>query len=42
MKKHVTKLLKAHDVDANIFIRVLITALGVHRDYLVETKKLKK
>ena len=40
-KKHVTKLLNAHNVDANLFIRVLTTALGMHTDYLVETKNKK-
>ena len=41
MKKHVTKLLKAHDVDANISITNLMAALGMHRDYLVETNNFK-
>ena len=38
MKKHVTKLLKVYDIDANLSIRLLTAALGMHRNYLVETK----
>jgi hypothetical protein len=32
MEKHVTKLLKAHDINANHSIRVLTAALGINRD----------
>ena len=42
MKKHIRKLLKAHDLDANLSISMLMAALGMHRDYLVKTKNIKK
>ena len=40
MKKHVTKLLKAHEIDANLSNRASMTALGMHRDPKLK-KKLK-
>ena len=42
MKKHDTKLFKAYNIDSNLFIKVLMAALGIHRDYFLETKNLKK
>ena len=41
MKKHIIKLLKARDFDATLSVRMLTAALGIHRDYFVETKNLK-
>jgi hypothetical protein len=35
LKNHITKLLKGHDVDVNLSIKVLMVALGMHRGYLI-------
>jgi hypothetical protein len=41
IKKHVFKLLQGCDIDAYLSIRVLLTALGMHEDYLTFKKKKK-
>ena len=41
IKKHVFKLLQGCDINANLSIRVLLTALRMHEDYLA-SKKIKK
>ena len=40
-KNHVTKLLKGHNINANLFIKVLMVACQMHRNYFV-TKKIEK
>jgi hypothetical protein len=42
MKKHVFKLLQGCNIDANLSIRVLLTAFGMHKDYPMSRKNFKK
>ena len=42
MKKHIVKLLKGQDVDANLSVRVLAVGLGMQEDYLLAKKNNKK
>ena len=42
MKKHIVKLLKGQDVDANLSVRVLAVGLGMQEDYLLAKKKKKE
>jgi transposase len=42
MKKHIVKLLKGQDVDANLSVRVLAVGLGMQEDYLLAKKKKEK
>ena len=42
MKKHVTKLLESHNVDANLTKKVAKVSLGMYENYFVAKKGLKK
>jgi hypothetical protein len=39
MKKHVFKLLYGYDIDTNLSIRVLLTTLRMHKNYLALINK---
>ena len=42
MTNHVTKLFRGHNIDADLLVRVLTFALGMHRFYALDQKRGEK